>query len=104
MSSIIERSALVSRVLASSRCLAALLFVTRKSPVAAALSKAAGGLVRGIERRSQRVVVPRYVYPLILAGELLRPALDAASRRQMADLLAGAERQPERDPERSPVV
>ena len=68
------------------------------------LPKAARGIVRGIERRSQRVVVPRYVYPLILAGELLRPAVDAASRRQMADLIAGAEREPERDPERSPVA
>ena len=65
--------------------------------------KAARGLVRGIERRSRRVVVPRYVYPLVLAGGLLRPAVEAAGRRRMADLVAGAERNPERDPERSPV-
>src|SRR6266516_5722319 len=34
--------------------------MARPTPV----PKAARGLVRGIERRSQRVVVPRYVYPL----------------------------------------
>jgi hypothetical protein len=73
--------------------------MARPAPV----SRAARGIVRGIERRSQRVVVPRYIYPLILAGELLRPGVDAASRRQTADLLAGAEQDPERDPERSPV-
>ena len=49
--------------------------MTRTLPVA----KAARGVVRGIERRSQRVVVPRYVYPLILANELLRPAVDAVT-------------------------
>ena len=73
--------------------------MTRTLPVA----KAARGVVRGIERRSQRVVVPRYVYPLILANELLRPAVDAVTRRQAGDLLSAARERPERDPETSPL-
>jgi NAD(P)-dependent dehydrogenase (short-subunit alcohol dehydrogenase family) len=65
------------------------------------LEKAAAGVVRGVERRSQRVVVPRAVYPIILAGELWRPAVELGTRRQMGDLVAAAERKPERDPESS---
>jgi NAD(P)-dependent dehydrogenase (short-subunit alcohol dehydrogenase family) len=65
------------------------------------LEKAAAGIVRGVERRSQRVVVPRAIYPIVLAGELWRPAVELAARRQMGDLVAAAERKPERDPETS---
>jgi NAD(P)-dependent dehydrogenase (short-subunit alcohol dehydrogenase family) len=68
------------------------------------VAKAVKGIVRGIERRSQRVVVPRLAYPIILAGELLRPVVDIATRRQMADVVRGAERRPERDPEAKPSV
>jgi NAD(P)-dependent dehydrogenase (short-subunit alcohol dehydrogenase family) len=64
-----------------------------------ALPKAVRSVVRGIERRAQRVVVPRLAYPIILAGELFRPLVEKATRRQMSDMVAAAERNPERDPE-----
>jgi NAD(P)-dependent dehydrogenase (short-subunit alcohol dehydrogenase family) len=69
-----------------------------------ALPKAVRAVVRGIERRAQRVVVPRLAYPIVLAGELLRPLVERATRRQMGDLVTAAERTPERDPEREPIA
>jgi NAD(P)-dependent dehydrogenase (short-subunit alcohol dehydrogenase family) len=61
--------------------------------------RAVRSVVRGIERRAQRVVVPRLAYPIVLAGELLRPLVERATSRQMADIVAAAERNPERDPQ-----
>jgi NAD(P)-dependent dehydrogenase (short-subunit alcohol dehydrogenase family) len=68
------------------------------------LPKAVRSVVRGIERRAQRIVVPRAAYPIILAGELLRPLVDRLTRREMGDLVIAAERRPERDPEAKPSV
>lgn len=51
-------------------------FLVRPLPV----ERAAKGIVRGIERRSQRIVVPRRVWPLVLAPGLLRPLVDGATR------------------------
>ena len=68
------------------------------------LPKAVRSVIRGIEHRAQRVVVPRAAYPIVLAGELLRPLVERATRRQMGDLVSAAERTPERDPEREPIV
>lgn len=51
---------------------------TRPVPV----SRAVDGVVRGIERRARRVVVPRYLWPLILAPGLFERAFEAGARRQ----------------------
>ena len=48
---------------------------------------AAAAIVRGIERRARRVVLPRVAYPAILAARLIRPLLDLRFARVAAELL-----------------
>lgn len=49
---------------------------------------AAGAIVRAIERRARRVVLPRAAYPAVMAARLIRPLLDRRYARATAELLA----------------
>jgi NAD(P)-dependent dehydrogenase (short-subunit alcohol dehydrogenase family) len=65
-------------------------WITRRLPA----SSAARGLVRGIERRARRVVVPGTMKPLVLAPGIFQPLADAMTRRAgLAEALRAVETQ-----------
>ena len=55
---------------------------------------AAAALVRGVDRRARRVVLPRLAYPAIMVARLARPLLDRRFARVLAELLAAQPRIP----------
>lgn len=61
--------------------------LTRPLPVA----RAADAIVRGVERRARRIVVPRRLLPVVLAPGLFDRAIEAATRRDAAEAVRIAE-------------
>jgi NAD(P)-dependent dehydrogenase (short-subunit alcohol dehydrogenase family) len=53
---------------------------------------AGAAIVRGIERRSRSIVVPRYAFPALVAGPLFQRVAEAVARRIWRDAGAGGGR------------
>ena len=53
---------------------------------------AGAALVRAIERRSRRVILPRAAYPAVMAARLIRPLLDRRYARVTEQLLVEEQR------------
>ncbi|HEY8866082.1 MAG TPA: short-chain dehydrogenase/reductase [Solirubrobacteraceae bacterium] len=64
------------------------------------VGRAADGIVRGIERRARRVVVPSYIWPLVLFGSALEPIIDRGARNR---ILKGALDDVERAADQTPA-
>jgi NAD(P)-dependent dehydrogenase (short-subunit alcohol dehydrogenase family) len=71
-------------------------FMERALPVEAA----GAAIVRGIERRSRRVIAPRWILPILLAPAPFQALIEAGARRNgLGEVIDEAERAPGQTPE-----